>query len=59
MVLGVLGMVSPSGGCRERDTSCSWFLGGETSKRSFQREGHSLVGLHRAESPCRGVGAEP
>lgn len=46
-------MVFPSGGCRERDTSCSWFLGGETSKRSFQREGHSLVGLHRAESPCQ------
>ena len=28
-------------------------LGVEATKRSSQREGHSLVGLHRADSPCR------
>ena len=49
---GLLGQ-SLIGGCRERVTSCSGFLGVEATERSFQREGHSLVGLHRADSPCR------
>ena len=35
------------GGCRERVTPCSGFLGAEATERRVQREGHSLVGVHR------------
>ena len=45
------------GGCRERVTSCSGFLGADATERRVQREGHSLVRLQRADSPCRGFGA--
>ena len=45
------------GGCREGVTSCSGFLGADATERRVQREGHSLVRLQRADSPCRGFGA--
>ena len=47
------------GGCRERVTSCSGFLGADATERSLQREGHSLLQVLRSETLERGVGAEP
>ena len=53
---GVSG-VTLIGGCRERVTSCSGFLGADATERGLQREGHSLLRVLRGETHERGVGA--
>ena len=52
-----IGVLTLIGGCRERVTSCLGFSGADATERRVQREGHSLVRLQRADSPCRGFGA--
>ena len=55
--LGGIGVLTLIGGCRERVTSCSGFLGADAIERSLQREGHSLLQVLRSETPERGFGA--
>ena len=55
--LGGIGVETLIGGCRERVTSCSGFLGADATERGLQREGHSLLRVLRGETHERGVGA--